>query len=240
VILKEWSEAWKIYKGCATKLSPISLVADKKWSYWYIWVTSIVMFLAILPMSIGMYTGRFGLYAFGFGLFASMALLCQFLTAKALAKKFSVDYTTHGIADYPFMKRPMYLHYAFFLRELRDQGYSQGDVANLLSFADIATPPEAPALQLSQYPVLIFLMGAFTQLLINAITNSPDWKSGATAIPILVGGFTIAGIVIAALPIRHLIVTYPKYRHQEIQRFLQWAEKDIAEEKLPLGTDLLC
>jgi hypothetical protein len=120
-------------------------------------------------------------------------------------------------------------------------------VAKLRSFADIVKPPETPAFQLSQYPsTLLFIglfMGMLTPLVVNFITSSPFWKSDAA--PFIVASsvaivMMLVGLGIIALPTWHRFVSSRKYPHLEMQRFLQWAERDIEADKPTPGTDLTC
>src|SRR5262249_33941851 len=128
------------------------------------------------PLVIGMWTEDIKMAAVGFALSALLAWPKQLAVANALAKKFPVEYSTHGIAQYPRLTRMSYAHYALFLDELIDQEYSCEDVAKLSSFADIAKPPDMPKFQLSQHPNIMFLLGLCASLLVNLVTNSPTWK----------------------------------------------------------------
>jgi hypothetical protein len=102
--------------------------------------------------------------------------LRTFVNAKTAAQLFPVEYQTHGLAQYPFKAQLKYLHYALFVRALRDHGYSHASMAKLLSFAEIARLPEAPAFRLSQHPGFIYLMGILTPLASNFIKTSPPGR----------------------------------------------------------------
>src|SRR4029450_2097017 len=97
------------------------------------------------------------------------------------------------------------------------------------SFAEIAKPPAPPTLQLSQYPGFMFLMGAFATLFINFITNSPGWKSGAAVF--ITVGLLLVGLFIAFLPQWHSLRNKQQYQYASLQRFLQWAERDLEDEQ---------
>jgi hypothetical protein len=85
---------------------------------------------------------------------APLTGLCVYGTIeKALAKEFALDFVIHGISHYPFWSRRTYFNYVLFLDELKYRKYSHKQVAELGSFAEIATPPEAPQARLTQNPI---------------------------------------------------------------------------------------
>jgi hypothetical protein len=160
-----------------------------------------------------------------------MLIACaqQYAIANVLVKKFPVEYSTHGLAQYPRLTRTSYFHYALFLDELIDQGYSCEYVAKLSSFADIAKPPDRPKFQLSQHPGIMFLLGLCASLLVNLVTNSSTWKSVPAIAMTLILQVTSLGAAI--VPLWHLVASLPKHEHLTLQRFLQWAARDIEEAK---------
>jgi hypothetical protein len=164
-------------------------------------------------------------------------MLAPWAARKVLAKEFSVDYATYDLAHYPPSTRGMYLHYVLFFRELVER-YSHEDVAKLNRLADIAKLPDRPVFQLSQYPSVTFFLGVFATLFITAITKSPRWEQIAVAVLTL--NLTLLGLGVAVVPIWHNIISSPQYQHQILQRFLQWAERDLGEEKPPAGMELTC
>jgi len=172
MVLKEWSEVWKIYNESGTRLSKLFWFPRKAKSYWYIWVINIFFIFSSVFALVYAVTDKKEMMALGWGLIGLTSVLGRFAVTKAFAKEFSVDYAAHGLGYYPRWTWRTYLHYALFLDELVDQKYSKADVAKLSGFADIATPPEVPKFQLSKYPGFMFVVGAITTLFINAIIKS--------------------------------------------------------------------
>ena len=236
MVLKEWSEVWKIYKESGSRLSKAILSPRNARSYWYVWATFIGVILSSLPSFVGIGIESKEVVVLGWVVIGLTSWLARFPFRKALAKQFTVEYATHGLAQYPLLTRRRYLHYALFLQELVDQKYSSERIAELSSFADIAKPPEKPAFQLSQYPSLMVVLTAFVTLFINSMIKSPHWENVAALV--LTIGLMLVGMGIAVLPILHDVVNLEKFHHQTLQRFLQWAAKDIKEAQ-QLKTQLL-
>jgi hypothetical protein len=236
MVLKEWSEAWKIYKESGSRLSKAIWSPRNARSYWYVWATFIGVILSSLPSFVGIGIESKEAVALGWGLIVLTSWLARSAFRKALAKQFTDEYATHGLAQYPRSTRPRYLHYALFLRALREQRYSHDDVAKLSSFSDMAKPPDPPNFQLSQYPSVMFLLGLFASLFVSFITNAPGWKSAQILFMTLV--LQLVGVGIIVVPFWHWVVSRPMHEHLTLQRFLQWAERDIEEEKPTPGTDL--
>jgi hypothetical protein len=150
---------------------------------------------------------------------------------KALAKEFAENYAKHKISHYPLWSRQTYFTYTLFLDELRDQKWSHEKAARLSSFAEIATPPEGPQFRLSQHFLITTSMAVLIGLSMEFIKRSDLFKDkhGLLILPFSV---MILWIIIAGISLGHYIVNRSKYRHQTIQRYLQWAEKDLKEEQL--------
>jgi hypothetical protein len=229
MILHDWSEAWRFYRESRKRLG------EGYWSwrnariYWLVWAASLGVALACVPFVIGMWTQNIKMIAVGMGVSLLIAWGKQIAIQKALAKKFPLKYSTYGLAQYPRSTRLKYCHYALFLDELVDQGYSRENVAQLSGFADIAKPPDMPKFQLSQYPGIMFLLGMSAPLLVSFVTNSPTWKSASVVVIIII--LQVISLGVAIIPSWHTITNLPKHEHLTLQRFLQWAERDIEEAK---------
>jgi len=52
----------------------------------------------------------------------------------AIATEFKAEYATHGLANFSMPKKSLYLHYALFLGELAERGYTRDTVAKLRDF----------------------------------------------------------------------------------------------------------
>ena len=229
MVLHDWSEAWRIYRESRKRLGAGYWSWRSVRIYWRTWAASIGIWLFSVPFFIGMWTEDIKMAAVGFALSALVAWAKQFAVADALVKKFPVEYSTHGLAQYPRLMRTSYFHYALFLDELIDQGYSCENVTKLSSFADIAKPPDMPKFQLSQHPGIMFLLGLCASLLVNLVTNSPIWKSvPAIAITLIL---QVISLGVGIVPFWHEITSRPKHEHLKLQRFLQWAARDIDEAK---------
>jgi len=187
MVLKEWSQAWKLYKDAGQQMRKVTGFPRQVWVYWYVWAAHMSFMLSIILVIVSLWLrepavrdffpakivsfllespldprstgGWLMLYLGASVLFGVMARLLTFVKEKALAKQFAGEYETHGLAQYPSMVRFRYVRYALFVRALRDHGYAHSDVVRLNSFADIATLPEAPVFRLSQQPMFMFFLG---------------------------------------------------------------------------------
>jgi len=239
MILKEWSEAQDIYQATMARFSKAlrAILNPRKIKlYWYVWAALLallaLLFLYIFMdqlLLIGQNTLNWLtvltlplLFLFGLCLYGAIE--------KAWAKEFAADYATHGISHYPFWTRGTYFIYTLFLQELKDRKYSHKQVEELSSFAEIATPPEGPQFRLTQHPLFVYSMAVVIALVVNTIINSPLWQADTKAFT-LSRSIMVLGFVIELLYIWHLGVRTLGGRHQTIQRYLKWAERDLKEEQ---------
>jgi hypothetical protein len=75
---------------------------------------------------------------------------------------------------------------------------------------------------------------------LDYIKQLPLWKNLESATYILIYGASLLFSVTFIFSIYQIVISQPKYKHQEIQRFLQWAEKDMEEETPPKGMEPTC
>jgi hypothetical protein len=218
MILQDWSEAWRIYWESRKRLEEGYWSWRNARTYWRTWAASIGICLSTGPLAIGIWTEDIIIAAVGIVLLPLVVWARQLEAADALAKKFPDEYSTHGLAQYPYSTRLKYYHYALFLNELVYQEYSCEYVKELSSFADIAKPPDLPKFQLSQHPSIIFLLGAFSTLFITSITKLPNWEK--IAVPILIVGVELIALGVGVIPSWYQAINRPKHEHLTLQRFL--------------------
>ena len=249
MILKEWGEALDVYKATFPRLRrSLKAIRNNVKSSGYVWVAILLPILSwalfvflTLPVLFTKETPKWwsSVQALPW-LIMLLAIPCEkYASEKALAKEFEADYTTHGILRYPFWSRRTYFVYTLFLQELRDRKYSHEQVAELSKVAEIAEPPEVLPLRPFQHPLVIFIMGMLTGLCIEAIrrwipkltTDAAGNDAKVLLFLIFTIGIPLLGMVITALTLWYGVVNFPKNRHQQIKRYLQWAEKDLKEEK---------
>jgi hypothetical protein len=245
MILKEWSEALDVYKAALARgrraLKAI-MARHKVKSYWYVWATFLFMILSAVSVTHYRIMDLYGIIAhtyrpkwyieFSLWLITTLAALCFFgATEKALDKKFELDFIIHGISHYPFWSRRTYFNYVLFLDELKYRKYSHKQVAELSSFAEIAVPPEPPRGRPFQNPIVIPLMGVLTALCIEVVRQSVSNNGEALLSLIFSLVLPLLFLVIGVHSIYFTAINSPKARHQIIQRYLKWAERDLPEEQ---------
>lgn len=234
MVLKEWTQAWNLYKkacGSPRLIKPLYAPCKMR-SYWYLWAAT-----AFFPFSSVLFTygpealAPFGFSPvftrFGFSLVFIVSLRVLFIAIeKALAKEYVIEYEKHRIADYPFGMRRLYLRYAWFLRGLAEQKCSREDIVKLTSFAEVVGRPD-PVFKFFQHPGVTYALGALTPLLIGLIQHSKTWKAG-------LGIRFVVGIVVGLLFFYFIldVLNTRKQQYVEIKRFLEWAKLDVEEEKL--------
>ena len=67
-------------------------------------------------------------------------------------------------------------------------------------------------------------------LIVKAIQDSPPWKDGTKASTLSLG-IVLLGFVIGGLSSWYTIANRSEDKHQIIQRYLKWAERDLKEEQ---------
>jgi hypothetical protein len=246
MILKEWNQIKRLYTAVAKQIRQAIYFPDSFWLKVSAWGTQAGILLSSLMIGgpvflMGQNVIERSLLPVlpGIGLWVVMVVSGRVVINKTLIRRFKRIYETHELLDYPASTRRLYLRYALFLGALRDHGYGHEAVAKLSHFAEIAKPPAEPVLRLSEYPSVQFFLGACATLFINALVRSPNWEHiGA---PILTITLTLVGLLIAAFPLYHQISSRQQFSDLELQRFLQWAERDTGEEeKPPEDMELLC
>jgi hypothetical protein len=235
MVLKEWSKAWNLYTQTRKQLWKAVLFPRNARASWAVWATHLGLMLSSLGLiraftDLVRETAGSQSTAAYFGVFVCMVALKRGVSERALTKQFAMEYEIHGLAHASFLTRQMYLHYALFLRALREQRYSQAEVAQLSSLADIAKPPETPVLQFSQNPLFVYPMLLTVPLAVSCITTSVLWERGGAG-AIFGISFMLLGLLVTWLSLWHDISNRPKYQHLTLQRFLQWAERDIDEDQ---------
>jgi hypothetical protein len=180
MMLKEWGEIQQLYRACARRPFTAIFATAKAACYWDIWAT------------IGLFVLANSLAVFGQGVFEdspthfyvslSLVLLTVGLFTSqletALANAFQEEYAVHGLAQLPFWRtweKRRHLHYALFLHELIDRGYSRDTVEKLRGFAVIAGKPE-PGYRLLQHPTIVPILTICTVLSIESIKQSALWQ----------------------------------------------------------------
>jgi uncharacterized membrane protein len=84
MVLKEWSEAWNIYKTSGTQLRKALVFPHPAWSYRYFWSAQIGFILAALLGFIGIFTRRNDVTGLGWCLVILMTVLAIFMSEKVL------------------------------------------------------------------------------------------------------------------------------------------------------------
>jgi hypothetical protein len=142
---------------------------------------------------------------------------------------FKAEYEQHGIGDHHFLNREQYVRYALFLRGLAEQAWSCDKITRLRSFAETVRPT-APALQIHQHWLVVPVVALLVGLLLDILKQPENWKGGKVAALMRIGQVFV-GVIFILWARRTVTFTIPNNRHKEIERFLQWAEIDIKEQK---------
>ena len=229
MVLKEWAEVWKLHKESQRRLDTVS--RDR--TYWFKWICYGVVGLIGAISFWGVVNG----WSFVWEIVAGFMVVLgvgfkfwfKFWEVNALAKAFKTECEQHGIDVRNLNDMEQHLRYTLFLRGLVKQEWSHDDITRLKSFAETIRKPE-PAFRIGQHSLVVFLMGLFAGALLDAIKQPGNWKGEKGATLIGIGSFLVFFIFVFWLE-RRTIFTIPNKRHQEIERFLQWAEMDIKEQK---------
>jgi hypothetical protein len=156
----------------------------------------------------------------------------SFLTEKVFAREFEMLYTTHGLKHHSRRRRPLYLHYACFLRALTDRTapISQKTIRKLRRFADIAEQPPLPESQLLQPVYIVPFIAFLSAIFLEVIKGTKIFETSARILPFVLAVYVLI-FAYGVLRGWHLVSSWTQSEKHIIQRFLQWAERDIAEEK---------
>ena len=171
-----------------------------------------------------------------FGLLVVLLLLAVLfrLHTKALAHQFKTFYNIHGLMQYPWWRQGFYLHYALFLRALTDRTppaiLTRKMITQLRSFADIAGPPPLPESRLLQ-PAYIVPFLVLLNALIAEVLKQAELLKGPIGILTLTTYVLLIWMSYSVLRFGHLMTTSDRAIDRNIQRYLQWAERDMAEEQ---------
>jgi hypothetical protein len=236
MILKEWGEIRQLYKDCRPRLAILP---------WYLSVLSLLLFLSglvMLGLSLSLSklvvivdptTDSLWVWAIISLLMLIFGLLL-FTSEKAFANEFKELYATHGLKHYPWWQRQFYLHYACFLRGLTDRTFpaSHETITQLSNFADMAgRPPRPESRQLQPHYIVPYIV--LLNLLLLEVLKKADLLEGQRGIYILILSVFVLGLVLVAIwGVRrgwHVVTNWHQVDDRVIQRFLQWAERDIEE-----------
>jgi hypothetical protein len=229
MVLKEWAEVRNLYNTCRPRLRKTIFTPSRMICYWYLWAATTLFALSSLVPFFGLYTEKPIVGLVGFGLVLVFSWLLHTAKERALTREFKNEYEKYGLDSYPLLQRLSYLRYAFFLRGLLNQGYSREDIEKLQKISETIDLPKLPDVRPSQYPLVVFLVLWLSGLCIDYIKQLSLWKNTESATYILIHGASLLAFVIMIFTIYQILINQPKYKHQEIQRFLQWAEKDMEE-----------
>ena len=237
MVLKEWADVWKLYKdGHGYLIKTLNDRAPRfKWT----------LLIIAIPSAVIILYGMVTTYLWGWTTGTRLMVIIAWVVALVvlvlfvpsfniwriivLGKVFKDEYKQHRIGDHSFFKREQYLRYAFFLRGLVERAWSHDDITRLRRFAETLRKP-APAFQIAQHPLVVPFVTVVVGLLLEVFKQQEPWKSGLV---MKLLGISQA-LVFVILPVwiyRMVTFTIPNNMHQEIERFLQWAEMDIKEQK---------
>jgi hypothetical protein len=135
-----------------------------------------------------------------------------------------------------------YLPYILFLNKLADQQYTREDIVKLRQAVEIAEIPTPSAMQFNEHP-LFWLLGivpfigflwTLVGLLVAEYVKQPDFAKVKLKV-------IVAFLNVGVMSLGLLIAVHfdwlgfrswgRKAQYQVIQRFLQWAERDIEEAR---------
>ena len=238
MILKEWSEAQDIYKAASARWRravKTVMARHKVRSYWYVWAAFLFFILSVASVALYPIPAKVNPQwwtGLSLWLTATLAALCSFgATEKALAKEFAADYDDHGISHYPFLGRRTYFKYVLFLDELKHRKYSCKQVEKLSEFAEIATPPAVSQFRLTQNPLFTYSHGSSDgsdRKCHTRLSSMERWNKSNYPEP---WHHTFDVCYWRSLLLWHPIANRAKDKHQIIQRYLKWAERDLKEEQ---------
>ena len=151
---------------------------------------------------------------------------------KTLAHQFKTFYHIHGLMQYPWWRQWYYLHYALFLRALTDRTspVTREKITALKTFADIAGQPPPPESRLLQ-PAYIVPYLVLLNVLIAEVLKQTELLKGWMGVLILYLCFAVIWIGYFVLRTWHVVTSSGHTVDRTIQRFLQWAKRDLAEEQ---------
>jgi hypothetical protein len=221
MVLKEWVEVLTLYKEIQKCLN--TRVNKLKW------VGLVVVVLLFAIGTLADYTGRDQMFGNVLSLLGLVYVGLSYWRVRVLDKEFKAEYEQHGIAVHYFFQRERYLRYALFLRGVIKKAWSRDDIAKLRNFAETLRMP-APPIRIDQHPLIVFLLGLFAGALLDVIKQPENWKGGKEAILTVIVRLLLYAIFFL-WAYRTVTFTIPNIRHQEIQRFLQWAEMDIEKQQ---------
>jgi hypothetical protein len=240
MVIKEWGEIRQLYTDCMPRPSTL-LPAWVNWCTWTI-AGVFVLITLITIASIFIPANTFGLPVFR-SVFDFVTAIPQTvvyvlsslligalvtLIEKTYANEFKKIYMTHGLRQYPWWRRRFYLHYALFLRALTDRTppLTREIITQLNSFADIAGPPPPPESRLLQpayiVPFIVLLNALITEVLKQA--DLLKWPIGVVTLACYIG---YIGLIYYVLTMSVVATTSGRVTDRTIQRFLQWAERDM-------------
>jgi hypothetical protein len=156
---------------------------------------------------------------------------------RALVKKYSLECDTYRLNSSRDMR---HLRYVLFLNKLDDRQYTRRDIAKLRRAVEITEIPKPLAIQFNEHPLFWFLfivpaIGALWTLGTEFVKQTDFWKGKPEAIAALlyVGVMSLALLIEVHFGwlVLRTIIWSRKAEYQEIQRFLQWAERDIEEAR---------
>ena len=253
MVLKEWGEIRQLYANCMPPPYKSLFATRSTWIYWCAWVNLNLLMLALLmilidivstaiPPSVGTLSASidlFGfvtikLWTFGWMLAIPSMLASHLLIEKALAREFRGLYNIHGIKQYFWWRRRFYLHYALFLRALTDRTppatLTCKMITQLRSFADIAGPPPQPESRLLQ-PAYIVPFLVLLNALIAEVLKQAELLKGPIGVHTLTLYVIFIWVTYNVFSFGHIITTSGRAIDRNIQRFLEWAQRDMAEEQ---------
>ncbi|MBV7489592.1 hypothetical protein [Pseudomonas sp. PDM30] len=163
--LMEWADLKVLYKRSRKQPNKLLFKRENARRLWSMWTTAASTILLVVFAGFGIKNPTLIPYAY-IALFP-WALALYFTRIKALRTVYPRQFAEHSIDRQSSLGKENILCYAFFLEQLRDEGYTVAKIRELSEYADLTVKPTRPALSqnLGFASLIAFMIAICTELI---------------------------------------------------------------------------
>lgn len=225
--LMEWADINALYKRSRKQPNKLIFKRENAYKLWPWWMAVALTVPLGVFASLGIKNQT--LIPYAYMALAPWGLALYFTRLHALRVVYPQQFAEHAIDRQPLLGRENILCYAFFLKAMRDEGYTAKKIRELSAYAELTGKPVRPALsQNLGFASLIALMVAISTEVIKT-----------TALFSFAKGSVILLLGVAVLFIYWLVldgIHSSAYERVLVKRYLDMAAydmEDLLKDKLP-------